>query len=63
MTIPSQPMSLLDSILTAQSTRQDMQVAVLKKAQDAEKLQGEAMVRMLEQAGPQETERLLDVYA
>ena len=63
MTISNQPSSLLDSILTAQTTRQDTQVAVLKKAQDAEKMEGEAMVRMLEQSGPQANGKLLDVYA
>ena len=51
MTISNGPSSLLDSVLNAQTTQQDIGVAVLKKAQDAMKQQGEAMVRMLEQAG------------
>ena len=38
MTISNQPASLLDSILTAQTTREDLGVAVLKKAQDSAKL-------------------------
>jgi hypothetical protein len=66
MTISNAPTSLLDSVLTAQNTRQDIGVAVLKKAQDAMKQQGEAMVKMLEQAGGQHTgdgKSLLDVYA
>lgn len=66
MTISNSPTSLLDSVLTAQTTRQEIGVAVLKKAQDAMKQQGEAMVQMLEQAGAQPTtdgKSLLDVYA
>ena len=63
MTISNQPQSLLDSVLTAQSTREDIGVAVLKKAQDAAKQEGTALVQMLEQPGPQANGRLLDVYA
>ncbi len=66
MTISNAPTSLLDSALTAQTTRQDMGVSVLKKAQDTMKQQGEAMVQMLEQAGAQAADDgkpLLDVYA
>jgi hypothetical protein len=66
MTIPSAPTSLLDSVLTAQSTRQDAGVAVLKKAQDAMKQEGEALVQMLEQVAAQPAgagKPLLDVYA
>ena len=63
MTISNQPQSLLDSVLTAQSTREDIGVAVLKKAQDTAKQEGAALVQMLEQTGPQANGRLLDVYA
>lgn len=63
MTIANQPLSLLDSVLTAQTTRQDIQVSVLKKAQDTAKQEGEALVQMLEQTGPQSNGKLLDVYA
>jgi len=66
MTIANAPTSLLDSVLTAQTTRQDVGVAVLKKAQDAAKQEGQAMVQMLEQAGAQpagEGKSLLDAYA
>jgi hypothetical protein len=66
MTISNGPTSLLDSVLNAQTTRQDIGVAVLKKAEDAMKQQGEAMVQMLERAGAQpnsEAKPLLDVYA
>ncbi len=43
---------------------QDMPVAVamLKKAQDQMKLEGEAMIRMLEKSAPPELRRL-DAYA
>ena len=57
----SSPTALLDSVLTAQTTRQEVDVQVLKKAQDALKQQGEAMVNMLEQAGAVTDH--LDVYA
>jgi hypothetical protein len=53
--------SLLDSVLDSQSTRNDMAVAVLKKAQDVQKQQGEALVQMLEQSGPASPR--LDAYA
>ena len=56
------PTSLLDSILTADTTRQDVGVAMLKKAQDIEKLQGQALVQMLDQAAPPANSHL-DTYA
>jgi hypothetical protein len=57
--------SLLDSVLKAQTTRVDMGVAVLKKAQDLDKQEGAAMIQMLEQAAvrPGEKGQLLDTYA
>ena len=64
MTILGQPpISLLDSAVQAQTTSVEIGVAVLKKAQDAMKQEGEAMVKMLEQAGPQSSGKLLDTYA
>lgn len=66
MTLSNAPTSLLDSVLTAQTTQQDIGVSVLKKAQNAMKQQGEAMVQMLEQAGaqaPNAGKPLLDTYA
>jgi hypothetical protein len=65
MIVSNQPASLLDSILAAQSTREEMGVAVLKKAQDSAKQEGEAMVKMLEQASTSASSngRLLDVFA
>lgn len=63
MNVSGQPaMSLLDSTLTADTTRQDVGVALLKKAQDIEKLQGQALVQMLDQAAPP-ADGHLDVYA
>jgi hypothetical protein len=53
-------LSLLDSVLNAESTRQEIGVAVLKKAQDAQTQEGEALIKMLETSGPP---ALLDVYA
>jgi Putative motility protein len=66
MTVSNSPTSLLDSVLTAQATQQEVGVAVLKKAQDTMKQQGEAMVQMLEQAGAPAANTgkpLLDTYA
>jgi hypothetical protein len=59
-------MSLLDSVISAQTTRQDIGVAVLKKAQDATKQEGEALVQLLEQAAVPSQDvagPLLDAYA
>lgn len=70
MIVSGQPAtSLLDSVLTAQTTRRDIDVTMLKKAQDVQKQEGAAVVEMLEQAAPaRQTPQaqqgpLLDVYA
>jgi hypothetical protein len=63
MTIANQPTSLLDSVLKAQSTQQDVGVAVLKKGQDLVKQQGQAMVQLLEQSGMSTDGSKLDSYA
>jgi hypothetical protein len=57
-------MSLLDSVLNAENTRADVGVAVFKKAQNAEKQQGEAAVNLIESAGGSPDARpSLDVFA
>ena len=63
MTISNQPSSLLDSVLQAQTTQQDVGVTVLKKAQDQVKQQGQAMVELLEQSGVSADGSHLDAYA
>ena len=63
MTVTNQPSSLLDSVLQAQTTQQDVGVTVLKKAQDLVKQQGQAMVNLLEQAGVSADGSKLDTYA
>jgi hypothetical protein len=63
MTISNQPASLLESVLDAQATRQEVSIAVLKKAQDQVKQQGQQMVQLLEQAGLSTDRPLLDTYA
>ena len=66
MTISGQPpASLLDSALQAQSTKVEVGVTMLKKAQDTMKQEGQAMVNLLEQSGikPDGQGRLLDAYA
>jgi hypothetical protein len=64
MTITGSPAtSLLDSVLNAEKTRAEAGVAVLKKAQDAQKQQGQAILSLLEAAGAPATQPGLDVYA
>ena len=64
MTVTGQPASsLLDSIANAQTTRTNIDVSMLKNAQDVEKQEGAAMVDMIEQSAPQPQGPLLDVYA
>ena len=64
MTITGQPgTSLLDSVLNAESARVDIGVAVLKKAQDTDKQQGQAIVQLLESAVATPAKPGLDVYA
>lgn len=55
------PTSLLDSVLKAEDTRVEVGVAVLKKAKDLQEQQGQAMVKLIEQAG--QTSAGLDTYA
>ena len=58
--------SLLQSVLDSQSTRADVEVALLKKAQNLMKTQGHAMIDVLEQAGApcdQSCGQNLDTYA
>jgi hypothetical protein len=63
MTVSNQPSSLLDSVLMAETTQQDAGVAVLKKAQDQVKQQGQAIVQLLEQSGVSADGLHLDAYA
>jgi hypothetical protein len=63
MTVSNQPSSLLDSVLTAETAQQDARAAVLKKAQDQVKQQGQAMVQLLEQSGVSADGLHLDTYA
>ena len=64
MTITGQSQaSLLDSVLNAEKARTDMDVTVLKKAQDQMKQQGRAMVEMLEESVTSPDDRRLDTYA
>lgn len=59
----SAPVSLLESVLEAQSTRFEIGVAVLDKAQEVQQQQGEAMIRLIEQAAPAASPAGLDTYA
>jgi len=56
--------NLLESVLKAQSTQSEIGVTMLKKAQDVETQQGQALISMLEQAGATPADNgHLDVYA
>ena len=57
----SSNVSLLESVLKAQTTRAEISVAVLDKAQEVQQQQGDAMVKLIEQAAP--NVQGLDVYA
>ena len=63
MTVSTQPASLLDSVLTAQTTRQEMGVGMLKKAEDTQTQEAQQVVQMLEKTGPQAVGSILDTYA
>jgi hypothetical protein len=63
MNVSNQPSSLLDSVLQAQTTQQDVGITVLKKAQDQVKQQRQAMVKLLEQSGGSADDFRLDTYA
>jgi len=66
MTVSNDTTTLLDSALTAQNTQQQVGIDVLKKAQDAMKLQGQELAQMLSNLGPQSApanQPLLDAYA
>lgn len=54
---------LLESVLDAQSTRAEMNVAVLDKANEIVKEQGQAMIQMLEQSVVSPDQNRLDAYA
>jgi hypothetical protein len=55
--------SLLDSVLKSESTRQEIGVEVLRKTQDVARQQGEAMVEMLEKSVSNSDLPRLDTYA
>ncbi len=59
----STPTTLLDSVLDANATREEISLAVLKKAKDVSEQQGQAMVQLMEQAGAPSSSGRLDVYA
>lgn len=64
MTVNAQPVvRMVESAMQAERTRADMAVAVLDKAQDITRQQGEAMVQLVEQAGAAANSGHLDVYA
>ena len=65
MTITGQPaMSLLDSVLKAETTRQDVGITVLKKAQDVGAEEATAILKLIESsAAPPQESSGLDAFA
>ena len=63
MNISGSATTLLDSVLNAEATRVEAGVAVLKKAQDVQEQQGEAMVKLIEQAGFAPGQQSFSAYA
>jgi len=59
----SSTVQLLQSVMEASKTREDMSVAVLDKAQDLMKQQGDAMVQLLEDTGTVATQRRFEALA
>jgi hypothetical protein len=57
------PLLPLERALPAQNTRYAIDVAVLKKAQDVMKEQGDALLYLLERTGASQLNHMLDVYA
>jgi len=55
--------SLLESVLNAESTRVEIGVAVLKKANDAQERQGEAMIKLIEASAPTPNYQSFSAYA
>jgi hypothetical protein len=55
--------TILDNLANGEAADTQVQVALLKKAQDQMKQQGEAMVRMIDQTPTGGDEFHLDVYA
>ena len=55
--------TILDNLAGGEPTDAQVQVALLKKAQDQMKQQGEAMVRMIEQTANGSEQFRLDTYA
>ena len=62
MASPISTITQLSASISAQATGTEICVATLKKTNDVAKLEGEALVKMLEDSLPQ-TNRLLDLYA
>ena len=50
---PSAQVQLMESVLQAQKTRNDMSLAVLDKAQDVTRQMGDATIELIEKAGAQ----------
>ncbi len=54
---------LMTALMKEASARQNLEVSVLKKAQDVQKMQGEATLKLIESAGGGAQPGKVDVYA
>lgn len=54
---------LMTALMKEATARQDLDVTLVKKAQDVEKMQGEAALKLIEAAGNVAEPGKIDVYA
>lgn len=54
--------SLMTALMKEATAKQNLEVTMVKKAQDAEKIQGEAALKLIEAAGRVSESGKIDVY-
>lgn len=54
---------LMTALMKEVAARQNLEVSLVKKAQDVEKMQGEAAIKLIETAGSVVEAGNLDIYA
>ena len=53
---------VLTALMNEVTTRQNLQVSVIKKAQEVDQAQGEAALKLIEAAGNEQQDGHVDVY-
>lgn len=53
---------LMTALMKEATAKQDLEVALVKKAQDVQKMQGEAALKLIETAGSVDEAGKIDVY-